>query len=85
MLYGPNCWALKFTDSLVVELVRAGSKEKVDFGEHVGTWSNADGAWQYRAKENDLEGHGPNDSPHIHLERLDPSTGVVLENWHLRW
>jgi RHS repeat-associated protein len=50
-----------------------------------GKWRSRDGKWQYRAKENDLEGHGPNDSPHIHLERLDPSTGVVLVNWHLRW
>jgi hypothetical protein len=33
----------------------------------------------------DLAGHGANDSPHVHLERLDPATGEVLENWHLRW
>ena len=44
-----------------------------------------DGKWQYRGKPEDLAGHGPNDSPHIHLERLNPKTGEVLDNWHLRW
>lgn len=46
---------------------------------------SSDGRWQYRAKPEDLQGHGPGDGPHIHLERLDPDTGEVLENWHLRW
>ncbi|VAW62671.1 Rhs-family protein [hydrothermal vent metagenome] len=48
-------------------------------------WRSADGKWQYRAKPGDLKGHGPNDTPHIHLEKLNPKTGEVLENWHLRW
>ncbi len=41
------------------------------------------GVWQYRAKEDDLAdtSHGP----HIHLEQLDPDTGLVLENYHLTW
>jgi RHS repeat-associated protein len=50
-----------------------------------GKLRSADGRWQYRGKLEDLEGHGPGDSPHVHLERLDPDTGDVLENWHLRW
>ena len=37
------------------------------------------GKWQYRAKPNDVKGG------HVHLERLNPKTGEVLENWHLRW
>jgi uncharacterized protein (DUF952 family) len=42
-------------------------------------WRSADGVWQYRAKPGDvMDGH-------IHLERLDPSTGEVIENWHFRW
>ncbi|MBU2705399.1 hypothetical protein KCM76_05380, partial [Zooshikella marina] len=44
-----------------------------------------DGKWQYRGKPEDLRGHKPTDSPHIHLERLNPITGEVIENWHLRW
>lgn len=43
------------------------------------------GVWQYRAKEVDLGGHGGKSDPHIHLEKLDPSTGEVLENWHFYW
>jgi hypothetical protein len=50
-----------------------------------GKLRSADGRWQYRGKPEDLRGHGPSDSPHVHLERLDPTTGEVLENWHLRW
>jgi RHS repeat-associated protein len=50
-----------------------------------GKLRSQDGVWQYRAKAQDLSGHGPGDTPHIHLERLDPQTGEVLENWHLRW
>jgi RHS repeat-associated protein len=38
-----------------------------------------DGRWQYRAKAGDV-----NDN-HVHLERLDPGTGTVLENWHLEF
>lgn len=38
-----------------------------------------DGAWQYRAKPGDA------DKGHVHLERLNPKTGEVLENWHLNW
>jgi hypothetical protein len=50
-----------------------------------GKLRSQDGRWQYRGKPEDLEGHGPTDSPHIHLEHLDPATGEVLKNWHLRW
>jgi hypothetical protein len=50
-----------------------------------GKLRSADGRWQYRGKPEDLAGHGPGDSPHIHLERLNQKTGEVLENWHLRW
>jgi hypothetical protein len=50
-----------------------------------GKLRSQDGRWQYRAKPQDLKGHSPMDDPHIHLERLDPETGEVLENWHLRW
>lgn len=50
-----------------------------------GKLRSPDGRWQYRAKPGDLKGHGPSDTPHIHLERLNPDTGEVLENWHLRW
>ena len=46
---------------------------------------SADGKWQYRAKSGDLKGHGAGDSPHIHIEKINPKTGEVLENWHLRW
>jgi hypothetical protein len=48
-------------------------------------YRSQDGKWQYRAKENDLSGHEPGDTPHVHLERLDPDTGFVIENYHLRW
>ena len=44
-----------------------------------------DGKWQYRGKPGDLKGHSSKDSPHIHLERLNPKTGEVLDNWHFRW
>jgi hypothetical protein len=50
-----------------------------------GKLRSQDGRWQYRAKPNDLTGHGPGDSPHVHLEQLDPETGEVIQNWHLRW
>lgn len=50
-----------------------------------GKLRSRDGRWQYRAKADDLRGHGPGDTPHVHLERLNPITGEVLENWHLRW
>ena len=43
------------------------------------------GRWQSRGKAIDLEGHGPMDTPHIHLEQLNPETGEVLYNLHLRW
>jgi hypothetical protein len=44
-----------------------------------GKWRSADGKWQYRAKPVDL-----NDN-HVHLEELNPVTGEVLQNLHLRW
>jgi RHS repeat-associated protein len=50
-----------------------------------GKLRSTDGKWQYRAKPDDLEGHGPDDTPHVHLERLNPETGEVLTNWHFRW
>ena len=42
-------------------------------------WRSQDGKWQYRAKPGDLEEN------HIHLEELNPNTGEVLQNLHLRW
>jgi hypothetical protein len=44
-----------------------------------GKWRSQDGKWQYRAKPGDIA------SNHIHLEELDPATGEVLQNVHLRW
>ncbi|OPX41856.1 hypothetical protein CLHUN_42750 [Ruminiclostridium hungatei] len=43
-----------------------------------------DGKWQYRAKPGDVNGDHGNGN-HIHLERLNPKTGEVLENWHFYW
>ncbi len=40
---------------------------------------SVDGKWQYRAKPGDVADR------HVHLEELDPSTGEVLQNVHLRW
>ena len=42
-------------------------------------WRSADGRWQYRAKPGDVVDN------HIHLEQLNPQTGEVLQNLHLRW
>lgn len=42
-------------------------------------WRSYDGKWQYRAKPGDY-----NDK-HIHIEELNPKTGEVLQNYHLRW
>lgn len=42
-------------------------------------WRSRDGKWQYRAKPGDLK------DKHIHLEELNPKTGEVLQNYHLRW
>lgn len=44
-----------------------------------GKLRSIDGKWQYRAKPGDLAGG------HIHLEELDPVTGIVKQNLHLRW
>lgn len=44
-----------------------------------GKWRSADGKWQYRAKPDDVSEN------HIHLERLNPQTGEVIYNLHLRW
>ena len=41
-----------------------------------------DGRWQYRAKPIDLNASHGNGS-HIHLEKLNPKTGEVIENHHL--
>lgn len=48
-------------------------------------YRSQDGKWQYRSKAEDLSGHDAGDTPHVHLEKLDPATGEVLENHHLRW
>jgi len=57
-------------------------KDPVDIGDN--KIRSQDGKWQYRAKPNDVTGmHG--EGEHIHLERLNPETGEVLENWHLYW
>ncbi|MGE7155982.1 RHS repeat-associated core domain-containing protein [Methylorubrum rhodesianum] len=42
-------------------------------------WRSVDGKWQYRAKPGDVN------QRHIHLEELNPRTGEVLQNLHLRW
>jgi hypothetical protein len=42
------------------------------------------GKWQYRSEPGELSGHGKG-QPHIHLEKLDPITGEIIENWHLYW
>ncbi len=42
-------------------------------------WRSADGKWQYRAKPGDVAEN------HVHLEELNPKTGEVLQNLHLRW
>lgn len=44
-----------------------------------GKLRSSDGKWQYRAKPRDLAQN------HVHLERINPKTGEVLVNWHLRW
>ncbi|MFT3748127.1 MAG: RHS repeat-associated core domain-containing protein [Agriterribacter sp.] len=42
-------------------------------------WRSADGKWQYRAKPGDIK------DKHIHLEEINPFTGEILQNYHLRW
>jgi RHS repeat-associated protein len=42
-------------------------------------WRSANGKWQYRAKPGDVS------KKHIHLEELNPKTGEVKANYHLRW
>jgi hypothetical protein len=42
-------------------------------------WRSQNGKWQYRAKPDDVA------QGHIHLEEIDPSTGEVKQNVHLRW
>jgi hypothetical protein len=44
-----------------------------------GKWRSRDGKWQYRAKKGDVS------DDHIHLEELNPQTGEVIQNLHLRW
>ena len=44
-----------------------------------GKLRSANGVWQYRAKPDDLL------LRHIHLKRLNPTTGEVLYNLHIRW
>ena len=52
-------------------------RDSVDIGDN--KWRSVDGKWQCRAKDADTSQN------HIHLERLDPETGEVLENWHFNW
>ena len=40
---------------------------------------SSDGHWQYRAKPGDVKDN------HVHLEELNPETGEVKQNHHLRW
>jgi RHS repeat-associated protein len=42
-------------------------------------WRSQDGKWQYRGKSTDISDN------HIHLEELNPNTGEVIQNLHLRW
>ena len=42
-------------------------------------WRSQDGRWQYRSMPSDVRDR------HIHLEELDPQTGRVIQNVHLRW
>jgi hypothetical protein len=61
---------------------RAMAREKLGPGAvevEPGKLRSADGKWQYRAKPGDFE------DGHIHLEELDPITGEVKQNLHLRW
>jgi hypothetical protein len=44
-----------------------------------GKWWSVDGKWQHRVKDGDVTKN------HIHLEELNPKTGQVLQNLHLRW
>jgi hypothetical protein len=44
-----------------------------------GKLRSVDGKWQFRAKAGDIA------DLHAHLEQLDPETGEVKTNWHLRW
>ena len=44
-----------------------------------GKWRSQDGRWQYRAKPGDVLDN------HVHLEQLNPVTGEVIRNLHLRW
>ncbi|MDO3413390.1 polymorphic toxin-type HINT domain-containing protein, partial [Saccharibacillus sp. CPCC 101409] len=52
-------------------------KDPVYIGDN--KYRSANGKWQYRAKPIDT-----NDN-HVHLERLNPETGTVIENWHLNY
>ena len=42
-------------------------------------WRSANGKYQFRAKPIDFN------NGHVHLEKLEPKTGRVLENFHLAW
>jgi RHS repeat-associated protein len=44
-----------------------------------GKWRSRNGKWQYRAKPGDVS------DDHVHLEQLNPNTGEVIQNLHLRW
>jgi RHS repeat-associated protein len=51
-------------------------KDAVDVS--AGKLRSIDGKWQYRAKPGDVSQN------HVHLEQLNPKTGEVLQNWHLK-
>jgi RHS repeat-associated protein len=57
--------------------VVGGAADAVNLGDN--KLRSPNGVWQYRAKPVDYENN------HIHIERLNPKTGEVLENWHLTW
>lgn len=54
-------------------------------------YRNPNGRYQYRAKSDDTMGHVINHPtrergiPHIHVEKLNPRTGEVIENFHIYW
>jgi len=52
-------------------------KNAVKVGDH--KWRSANGKWQYRAAPGDIK------DSHVNLEELDPKTGKVLQNLHLKW
>jgi hypothetical protein len=52
-------------------------KRTVELGDN--KWRSRNDRYQYRSKPIDTH---RKDNPHVHLEKLEPETGEVLENWH---